>query len=317
MNIFYFRKRFLILLACLTGGLLIGQLFYKKDEGDPLSRTFYFIFGEIQAGAAGLRGEMSNVVKKYLFLLNLRDENRQLRRENRELTARHKIFEEIQRENRRLRKLADFPKSQSIQLLPAQVIGTDFLSKNELLIINKGKRHGVKKFMGVLHPQGVVGWVFRTTPNSSQVISLLNPLSSLPARHQKGRIAGLIVPHKGKPNLLSFDYMDEIGFEGLGNDKGNGKNHKAEEDVREGEEFRPGDKIVTVGTDQFPGGFPVGLIEELDFSKKFRPPKIYVRPSVNFYSLEEVMLVLSLQAPLDKDKTPLDEDKTPLDEDKG
>ena len=292
MNIFYFRKRFLILLACLIAVLLMGRLFYKEDRGgDPLSQASYFVFGEIQSTVAYLRSELSGLVEKYLFLLSLRDENRRLVKENRKLQTRHKLFEEVMRENQRLKELSNFQKIRSLELLPAQVIGTDFLSQNELLVINKGYRQGLKKFMGVLHPDGLVGWLFRTSPNSSQVISLLNPLSTLPARHQKSRTAGLIVPSKNRPGFLSFDYIDKTVFDDPEEDgTGSMKN------------WHLGDKIVTLGTDQFPGGFPVGVISDLDFSKKFRPPKVYVQPSVNFYSIEEVMLVLRATSPLDEDE---------------
>lgn len=270
MNIFHFTKKFFFLLIFLLLVIYGLQVFNKKTQLDLL-----FLFSEVQTVSVNLRNEISNLIKKYIFLMDRYEKNQELEQQNKELKARQQIFEEILKENERLKKLIQFPVNQQAKLLPAQVTGTDFLSKNELLSINKGSSDGVKKFMGVLHPKGVVGYIFRVSPHSAQVISLTNPLSSLPARNRVRRTAGLI--SAGKNGLLFFDYLEK----------------DLSEKIKINEDFKKGDPIVTIKSEQFPAGFLVGTILSIDQAQKYLEPKIYVQPAVRFYSLEEVLVVLN------------------------
>ena len=274
MNIFNLRKRFVIFLIVLLLGMLVLQVLHKKTKADPLTKSSYFIFSEIQTVSVNFRNNISDVVKKYFFLLNLREKNKELGKQNKQLQTRLQLLEETLKENERLKELTQFPLNKNLDLLPAQIVGTDFLSKNELLTINKGSLQGVKKFMGVLHPKGVVGYIFRVSPHSSQVISLLSPFSSLPARNRRSRMTGLIEAYK--KNLLLFNYLD----------KESSKDKNAEN-------LRIGDAIVTVKSDQFPPGFLVGTILSLEDPLKNLNPIVYVKPAVPFYSLEEVLIVLN------------------------
>ena len=266
MSIFYLRKRFFIFLILLLLGMFALQLLKGKSKSDPV-----FLLSEIQTAGVNFRNGISNLVKKYFFLLDLREKNKGLETKNKELQARHQLFKETLKENERLKKLIQFPIEQAFDLLPAQVIGTDFLAKNELLTINKGSAQGIKKFMGVLHPRGVVGYIFRTSPHSSQVISLLNPLSSLPAKNRRSRITGLV--ESDKKNLLLFKHLDK-------------------KNSQDNEYLKIGDVLVTIKSNQFPAGFLVGRILSLDDSSKNMNSIVYVKPAVLFHSLEEVLVVL-------------------------
>ena len=127
--------------------------------------------------------------------------------------------------------------------------------------------------MGVLHPQGVVGYIFRVSPNSSQVLSLLSPLSSVPSRNQRSRVQGLVESHQ--KNLLLFHYLDK-------------------QNSFKSQDLRLGDKIVVSKSDQLPAGFLIGEIVSLSSSSKTFNPKALIQPAVNFDSLEEVLVVLNL-----------------------
>ncbi len=266
MLIFYFRRGFFIFLFCLillTAGI---QILSRKMEADPL-----FLFSELQAIGSNFTREVSDIAQKYLFLLNLREANKRLKGQNQELKARLGLFKEIQEENDRLKRVLGFSRNSPFGLLPAQVVGTDFLSKNELLTINKGRADGVRKLMGVVSPEGAVGYIFRTSPHSSQVISLLNPLSSLPARNRRSRVSGLLSPYRR--GELIFHFLDRAFSE-------------------ERDDLKIGDAIVTAPTEQLPSGVLAGWISAIRSSSASLNSEAYVQPAVRFYSLEEVLVVL-------------------------
>ncbi len=271
MRSVHLKKHFFILLALLFLGMVCFQFFQEKTKTDPL-----FWLSEIQTAGANARNGVLNLSKKYLFLLNRYEENKKLSEENKKLHTRLQLFEEILTENERLKKLFQFSSDKAFRLLPAQITGTDFFSKNELLFINKGQAQGLQKFMGVLHPTGVVGHIFRVSRNSAQVITLRNPLSSLPARNRNYRGKGLV--SAGRSPLLVLSSID-------------------------GPYFQKGDAIVTIKSDEFPGGFLVGTVLSLESSPHNLNPKAYIQPAVHFDSLEEVLVVLPSLPPSEKSET--------------
>ena len=274
MNFFRFNKKTFSLLALLLI-LLFLQNLNKNNHQDPLTKSSHFLFSEAQTAFVNFHMSVSNILKKYLFLLSLREKNALLEEQNQKLKTKYQIFEEVLKENKRLKKLKGFSSNKAYQLLPAQVTSTDFLSTNEILTLNKGRSQGIKKFMGVLHPTGVVGHIFRVSPNSSQVLTLISPLSSLPARNQRSRIQGLVEAYQ--KNLLLFHYLG------------------GQEDLKKlHQDLKVGDKIIVRQSDQLPTGFLIGHIHFLDNNPKELNPKIYIQPAVSFDALEEVLVVLSL-----------------------
>ena len=281
MNIFYFRKWVFIFIFLFSIILIALQWFNRDSQQDPLTRISFKFFSEIQTASVNFHIGLSTALKKYLFLLDIRKNNQALQRENKQLKIKQQLFEEALKENERLKKIIDFPIRQDFQLLAAEVISGDFLSKNQLLTINKGSAHGVRKKMGVLHPLGVVGYVFRTSLHSSQIITLFHPLASLPVRSRDSRVTGLLRP--SKKNRLLFSFWEKSLFA---------------DQIQKN--FKQGDTIITMKSDQFPSGFLVGQVLPFHFSSKGINFDIYVRTFVDFNSLEDVFVVLEEKSRLRK-----------------
>ena len=72
MNIFHFNKKIFIFLILLLI-LVFFQSFNKDWQQDPLTKSSYIFFSEIQTVGRNLQKSIANTVKKYLFLLDLRD----------------------------------------------------------------------------------------------------------------------------------------------------------------------------------------------------------------------------------------------------
>ena len=269
MNIFKLWKNnfFPVWLALI--GLTVFLM--SRERESALSKGVLFFTGGLQTISFQLKAGVSDTVKKYLFLLSVREENALLLEENTQLETENQQLKELERKNRELSRLIGFSKQEQSPLLAARVTATDLFAQNQMFVIDKGSRHGVQKYMGVVCPEGVVGYVFRVSPLSSQVVTLFNRLSSLPVINQRSRLKGLAEAGlKSKTLLLKYFDLQEYGPPDL----------------------KEGDVIVTEETEQFHSGFPVGIIHSIKKTSEDFRQKVLIKPHVSFTALERVFVVL-------------------------
>ena len=264
MRFFHFSKSFFIFVIVILTFLGLSRFLSRNTDQEPV-----FLIMELETLSKNVFSSVAKSLEKYFLALSLYEENEELRLKQARLESRFLQMDELKAENERLKILLDLPKSPAFRLIPAQVRARDFFGKNDLLTINKGRRHGVKKFMGVLHPSGVVGYVFRTNPFSSQVLILLSPLSSLPVKNEKHRSPGLLL--YGLDNLLKFrpSHLENGSLVS----------------------YEKGELLLTSLSDQFPAGLPAGKIISVEKKFPYGPEEILVKPMVSFENLEEVLIL--------------------------
>lgn len=66
------------------------------------------------------------------------------------------------------------PKDLPYELMPAQIINQSIHFRNNYITINKGSNHGLKKNLGVISDDGLVGIIQEVNADYSRCISLLN-----------------------------------------------------------------------------------------------------------------------------------------------
>ena len=308
MAFFKPKKTRLQILLILPLSLLLFQFLFWNQEENPLFKTVVFLSVTAQSAHHKVSAAVSETVKKYVFLLKTREENRDLKQKTAALQARQALMEELRAENARLRSLMDFSLRKNMDLLPAEVVAYDFFSR--LITLNRGAADGVRKRMGVIHPKGAVGHIFRVASHSSQALVLTSKLSSLPGRVQRNRLRGLAEP--GGRNLLMFKYFDfqddpaasfsplaEAAAPAEAAERRPARLKNAAAGTKSaplpqssGGKVLKGDKIVTDASKNFPSGLPVG--EAVSVKKTadggFR---VFVRPSAPLSSLKEALIVLS------------------------
>ena len=269
MTIFKLWKNNLFPVWLTLIGLTVFLMSWKRESA--LSKGALFLAGGLQKVSFQLKTEVSDTVKKYLFLLHVREKNALLLTENTKLKTENQRLKELKRENRELSRLLGFSKQEPSPLLAARVTATDLFAQNRMFVIDKGSRHGVQKYMGVVCPEGVVGYVFRVSPFSSQVVTLFNRLSSLPVINQRSRLKGLAQAGlKSKTLILKYFDLQEYGAPDL----------------------KEGDEIITERTEQFPFGFPVGVIHSIQKNAEDFRQKALVKPHISFTAVERVFVIL-------------------------
>jgi rod shape-determining protein MreC len=215
----------------------------------------------------GVRGLWSN----YVALQHTREEDGQLRTEVAELRMRNAQLESRAAEADRLAHLLGFRDEHAeVQMVAARVIGASPDPSSHVVLIDRGSRDGVRRDMGVITPEGVVGKIFAVYPDTSQVLLLTDKESGVGALLDTSRVQGP-VRGTGDPSL-TLEYISN--------------------DVKVG----PGDKIVTSGEDRiFPKDLPVGTVMDVQPDRHSPFQKISVKPTARLDGLEEVLVLLTRQ----------------------
>jgi rod shape-determining protein MreC len=228
----------------------------------------------------------------YISLRSAQKENESMRAELDRLKVRNAELEGRALEADRLAALLNFRNAHAdAPMIAAHVIGASPDSNSQTVNIDRGSRDGVRRDMGVITPDGVVGKIFAVYPDISQVLLMGDKDSGVGALLAGTRTQGP-VKGTGLP-LLSLEYISSD------------------------EKVTAGELVLTSGQDRiFPKDLPVGTV--VDFSSDPKSPfmKIRVRPAAHLDRLEEVLVLetrqdLNLKRTADADPAPVAPPATP------
>ncbi len=204
----------------------------------------------------------------YFCLVGVKQENDKLKKSLSRAIEKNNQFNEIEIFNLRLRKLLNFRKNMTGQVLVAEVIGKDPSPLFKTIIIDKGKSDGVEKGSPVLAPEGIAGQVIDVSLHSSKVLLIVDQISAIDALVQRTRARGIV---KGDSAGQCF-FLYAL------------RKH----------DIRIGDTIVSSGLDTvFPKGLRIGKVSDVIKRNSGIFQEVIVTPYVDFEKLEEVLIVLN------------------------
>jgi rod shape-determining protein MreC len=207
----------------------------------------------------------------YVGLRTAQKENDAMRAELDRLKIRNAELEGRALEADRLDALLNFHNAHAeTPMIAAHVIGGSPDSGSQTVNIDRGSRDGIRRDMGVITPDGVVGKIFAVYPDISQVLLIGDKESGVGALLSDTRTQGP-VKGTGEP-LLSLDYIS--------ND----------------EKVTAGEAVLTSGQDRiFPKDLPVGTIVDFVSDPKTPFMRIRVKPAARLDRLEEVLVLQTRQ----------------------
>ena len=264
------HKSLVLLLGVIVLQVLMLAVQIKRDSEGRLIRVW--TVGAVspfeRAGSYGF-GWIRDIWRHYFALQNTTKESEQIRRENDALKLQIAQLQGKAAEADRLAALLNFRQSQAnVPMIGARVIGTGAGTASLTIQLDRGERDGIRKNMGVITPDGVVGKVVEAYPNASQVLLLTDKESGVGAMLADSRVQGP-VGGQGEP-LLVMKYVPNDDTVNLG------------------------DRVITSGMDRiFPRDLPVGTVAEIKSGNQFK--QIRVKPAANLERLEEVLVLLSLR----------------------
>jgi rod shape-determining protein MreC len=264
------HKSIFLLAGVVLLQILLLALQIKRDSEGRLIRVWTVgAFSPFErAGSHGIL-HLRDIWNHYFALQNASRENEELRRENDTLKMQVNRLQSKAAEADRLSLLLDFRKShQNVPMLGSRVIATSAGTASATVVLDRGTKDGIKKNMGVITPEGVVGKVVEVYDDTTEVLLLTDKDSGVGAMLGDSRIQSP-VGGTGEP-LLAMKYVPNDDTVNIG------------------------ERVVTSGMDKiFPRDLPIGTITDIKSGNPFKT--IRVRPSANLSRLEEVIVLMTLQ----------------------
>jgi rod shape-determining protein MreC len=274
------RSLFLLIGVVLLQVLLLAVQIKRDSQGRLIRVWTVSAVSPVERSGAWGVGKIRDAWRHYFALSDTARQNEQLHRENGELKLEIMQLQGKSAEADRLAALLNFKQKQNkVPMVVARVIGSSADPNSNVLYIDQGQRDGIRKNMGVITPEGVVGKVMEAYRDASQVLVVTDRDSGVGAMIADSRIQSP-VGGTGEP-LLNMKYV--------GND----------------DEVAVGSRVVTSGMDRiFPKDLPVGIITQVKPGGQYK--QIRVKPSANLEKLEEVIVLLTTDPVVLKQPAPVD-----------
>lgn len=216
-----------------------------------------------------IAGKLYSSRNEMTSYFNLREQNKILSTQIADLRA-HQLPSLVVLNGKR-NSVDDTMYRQRYTFIDAEVIDNTVTRRNNFLILNCGSNQGVKKDMGVIGPQGIVGIVREVSPNFCTVMSIL---------HKEAKISAALKTDGTFGQLLwdGDDYRMAVLKE-----------------VPTHVKLKAGDTLVTSGLgDAFPKGIPVGTVVSFEKKTGEKTFTIQVLLSTDFRRVSHVNIVSDL-----------------------
>jgi len=191
--------------------------------------------------------------------------------------------ESLVRENTRLRNqlrdrlvftdtLSYYHIDSMFRFIGAKVISNTVSHQKNFLMLNKGSLHGIKRDMGVITSDGIVGTVVDVSRNFSRVMSVLHVNNKINAKIKKNN-------HLGTLEWNGRDYRN--GFL---------------TDIPMHVNLDPGDTIITSGNSFiFPEGIMIGTVAEYNKQPNEKFNNALISYSVDYNNVYFVYIIVNLK----------------------
>ena len=251
-----------------------------------------FTFSRDTNGLEGTAGDALNPLQRIAYTVNsgakdfvdfflnfsaVKEENKEVTKENKELQSELTQKSDLQSENERLRALLDFKEQRNnYNYITTNIIGISGGGIIDGYAVDKGQNDGIEKGMVVIAANGLVGKVSKVESNWSIVQAIINENIKVGVMVEgTSTITGILAGYKDNSN----DNLVKVS------------------NLPIDSTIKVGDKIITSGVGLlYPKEIQVGEVLSVEEDKVSVMKTAVVKPTVDFNKLEELFIV----APKDK-----------------
>ena len=265
------RSTRLLVAGLVAASLTTITLDFRGGQDGPLAtigRIGVAIVTPLQEAVSAIFRPIGNVFSTIGELGSLREENARLRAEIRKIRGQQVSILGLQRTVTELKQQLDLKGSLGFTTMGANVIAESVSNFEWAITIDRGSADGVELDMPVIAGEGLVGRVVRVTRAASSVMLIIDPESQVAARISRTGETGLLAGRRDED--LRMELIDTEAI------------------------VRPGEPVETSGYEGgiFPEGIPIGVVSEVVPSEIDLTKHVLVRPSVDFSSLDHVLLIV-------------------------
>ena len=268
----FLGKRKIVLIILILFAMAVTGWFWKHKESVPfVSQTLSTAVAPFEYTASKITFTAKTGIDIIDQSISKWSDLEDLKKENAGLKAEQLRYSEILAENIRMKDLLRFKQGYTrFNLLGASVIARDYGTWMNTLMIDRGSDSGIKVYMPVIVPDGVVGFVSEVYLKTARVQLLLDPRTVVGGMVQRpaSRVVSMVSGNSGKQGVLSFI------------------NISREADVIKG------DVVITSGYGGvYPKGLAVGTVEKVSDDLEKVSLDADIKPAVDFSHLEEVFVI--------------------------
>ena len=178
----YKSKKSGIIGVIVTAIVLILLVILTNVENSNLS---YFeniankLVTPVQNGLTYLKNKLNGNNSFFEDINKLKEENSKLKEENNKLEESLRELETIKAQNETLKQYMQLAEKYSnYKTIPADVINRDISNYSKTIVINAGKKDGIKENMTVIAAEGLVGYVISVSDSTSKVQTIIDSSSN-------------------------------------------------------------------------------------------------------------------------------------------
>ena len=244
---------------------------YIGDTRTLFERTVMTLFSPVPKAVNWAGGSAEDMYHGYLDMRRAVNENLELRRKVASLTTENVKLRQTDSDLRRLRNLLQYSEQFNMETSMAHTIMIDTSGRFKAVIIDRGSGDGVEVNDAIVNANGLIGRVILTTSDLAKVQLVTDNNSAIGALIERTRRQGVL--------------------------RGDGTGIVEMHDIPTLADVKPGDRILTAGIDGiYPKGIPIGYV-----TKAQQGPNLFknieVRPSVDFGTIEEVIVIHTRKIP--------------------
>jgi rod shape-determining protein MreC len=269
LNLRRYRDFVIVLLA-----LAVPFLFLRASMRDPKQasgpdRIIVRIAAPIQYASASLARGLSNVWGDWIYLVDVREDNRTLAAQNAQLRARVHKLEANEVEAHRLRRLLELKQNLRTDAVSAQVIGKNTNEFFRVVRVSLDAERDIAPNLPVLAQDGVVGTTLKSSGDTVDVRLVVDAGSGVDVIVQRTGARGFVRGTGDESKYAcSVEYMQRT------------------------DEVDEKDLLITSGVGRrFPKGIPVAEVTRVVKRDFGIYQQVLCKPAVDFSRLEEVLIV--------------------------
>ncbi len=240
---------------------------FSFDRTTAFENFMVDMFSPMQSSVTYVKTRTSNFFEHYIMNINASQNNTKLQKTVADLKDQVFSFEQVSKENKRLKELLQFGGELDLQKVLAQIIAWDANSDFKVLRINKGKADGIELQSSVVTSVGLVGYIFRLTDHYADIITILDPNNRVDALVERTRSHGIVEGYSRNRAIMKY--------------------------LAGTEPVILGDLVLSSGLGNiYPKGLKIGKITKVERESYGITQSIEIEPVVNFSTLEEVVVLV-------------------------